>query len=425
MKILIIGGGGREDALAWKISQSPLADRIYCMPGNGGIGQIAECVPGDPGKVAEVAEWAEKQGIGLTVVGPELPLTQGIVDEFSRRGMDIFGPNRAAAQIEGSKVFMKQLLKKYGIPTADFRIFDDPGQAKTYISGSGSSCVVKADGLAAGKGVYVCQDTAEANEAVTDIMERRIFGEAGDHVIVEECLVGEEASFLAFTDGQTVIPMIASQDHKRIYDGDRGPNTGGMGAYSPAGLVTPEMAQHIIAEIMQPTVRAMAQEGCPYKGVLYAGLMICHGKPYVLEFNARFGDPETQSILPLLETDLVEVMQAVIHKRLSQVQLEWRKGAAVCIVLASGGYPGDYQKGKLISGLDQAQGLKDVLVFHAGTVRKDGNYLTSGGRVLGVVGRGDDLPKAISAAYAGAGQICFEDMHYRRDIGQKGLKYGN
>jgi phosphoribosylamine--glycine ligase len=423
LKVLVIGSGGREHALVWKISQSPLVSKVYCLPGNAGIAQLAECVLGDPLDVVQVAAWANRHQIDLTVVGPELPLTLGITDEFSTRGLAIFGASKAAARIEGSKVYCKELLHKYHIPTAAYRIFSDPASAMDYVSQLSGPTVVKADGLAAGKGVIVCQDQSAARQAVKLIMEDRAFGAAGTQVVIEDCLVGEEVSFLAFTDGQTVLPMISSQDHKAVYDGDQGPNTGGMGAYSPTPLITSQMADRIMDEVMLPAVKGLAQEGHPYKGVLYAGLMIVDGNPYVLEFNARFGDPETQAILPLMDSDIVPIMQAVVNNRLNEVTLDWKPGAAVCITLASGGYPGNYHKGRIIHGLDAAQAEDDILLFHAGTDYKEGSWITNGGRVLGVVGCGPDIPAAIKRSYEGVSNINFEQMHYRTDIGKKALKY--
>ncbi len=423
MKILVIGGGGREHALVWKINQSPLVSKIYCMPGNAGIADIAECVPGDVEDINKIADWAEKERIDLTVVGPELPLTHGIVDELKTRGLPIFGAGKKAAQIEGSKVFCKELLRKHNIPTADYRVFIDFKEALDYVNQWSGSVVVKADGLAAGKGVIVCKDKETARQAVKLIMEDRAFGLAGDRVIIEDCLKGEEASFLAFTDGKTVLPMVSAQDHKPVYDNDEGPNTGGMGAYSPTPLVTPQMIDKIMNEVMIPTVNGMLEEGCPYQGVLYAGLMMVDGELYVLEFNARFGDPEAQAILPLMDSDIVPVMQAVADERLEEVTLSWKPGAAVCVGLASGGYPGSYKKGEVIRGLDAAGSMEDIILFHAGTSNKNGSWITNGGRVLGVVGYGQNIPAAIERAYEGVSKISFDGMHFRTDIGKKALKY--
>ncbi len=423
MKILVIGSGGREHALVWKIGASPLVSKIYCLPGSAGIAKTAECVALDPLDITQVADWAYQHRIDLTVVGPELPLTLGIVDEFQTRGLAIFGATKKAARIEGSKVFCKELLRKYNIPTADYRSFSEPQAAKDYVRQLTKPVVVKADGLAAGKGVIICKDNAAAEQAVTLIMEERAFGAAGERIIVEDCLVGDEASFLVFTDGETVLPMVSAQDHKPVYDGDQGPNTGGMGAYSPTPLVTPELTERIMQQVMLPTVKGLAREGCPYKGVLYAGIMLVDGKPYVLEFNARFGDPETQVILPLMDSDIVPVMQAVVAERLAEVNIKWKPGAAVCVTLASGGYPGSYQKGQVIKGLNKLQSMDNILLFHAGTNYKNGSWITNGGRVLGVVGYGLDIPAAIECAYKGVSNVNFEQMHCRTDIGKKAVNY--
>ncbi|WP_027717808.1 phosphoribosylamine--glycine ligase [Desulfovirgula thermocuniculi] len=423
MKVLVVGGGGREHALVWKIAQSPRVKEIFCAPGNAGIASLARCVPIGAEDVRGLVEFARREKIDLTVVGPEAPLTLGIVDEFSAAGLAIFGPSARAAAIEGSKVFAKQLMAKYGIPTAGFAVFDDHAAARRYISEKGAPIVVKADGLAAGKGAVVCRTVEEALSAVEEIMVKGVFGEAGRRVVVEEFLEGEEASVLAFTDGETVIPMLPAQDHKQVYDGDRGPNTGGMGAYAPAPVCTPEVMRAVEEQILRPTVRAMAREGRPYRGVLYAGLMITPQGPKVLEFNARFGDPEAQPLLMLMASDLVEVMEAVLGGRLAETQVRWHEGAAVCVVLASGGYPGPYRKGFPISGLEEAASRHPgVVVFHAGTALAEGRVVTAGGRVLGVTARAESIEAAIAGAYAAVGEISFEGMHYRRDIGQKALQ---
>ncbi|MBN2719955.1 MAG: phosphoribosylamine--glycine ligase [Proteobacteria bacterium] len=423
MKVLVIGGGGREHALVWKLKQSPLVEKVFCAPGNAGIAGEAQVVPIDASDIKALAGFAEREKIDLTCVGPELPLTLGVVDAFQEAGLRIFGASRAAAEIEGSKVFTKDLLRKYRIPTGDYEVFEDPGEARAWIRKTGAPIVVKADGLAAGKGAIVCQTIEEAEEAVGLIMEKRAFGAAGDRVIIEEFLIGEEASFLAFTDGKTVLPLATSQDHKPALDGDRGPNTGGMGAYSPAPVVTPEIFNQAMDEIMIPTVRAMAAEGRPYKGVLYAGLMIRDGKAKVLEFNARFGDPEAQPLLMRLDGDLALIMDAVVDERLDEVELKWHDDASVCVVMASGGYPDPYEKGKTISGLDEAEGLEDVKVFHAGTAEKDGRVVTAGGRVLGVTALGRDIPDAIEKAYRACSLISWDRVQYRKDIGAKAIKY--
>ncbi|MQL53461.1 phosphoribosylamine--glycine ligase [Desulfofundulus thermobenzoicus] len=419
MKVLVVGGGGREHALVWKLSQSPRVKEIYCAPGNAGIASLARCVPVAAEDIPGLLAFARQEKVDLTVVGPEGPLTMGIVDSFSEAGLAIFGPTARAAAIEGSKVLAKEIMAKYHIPTARFASFTDAREAAAYIREKGAPCVVKADGLAAGKGVIVCETVAEALKAVETIMVQKAFGAAGARVVVEEYLTGEEASILAFTDGERVIPMVPAQDHKQVYDGDRGPNTGGMGAYAPAPVCTPEVQRAALEKILIPTVRAMAAEGRPYRGVLYAGLMITPDGPKVLEFNARFGDPEAQPVLMLLESDLVEIMEGLLAGRLSETDIRWRPGAAVCVVLASGGYPGSYEKGKIISGLDTVP--PDVAVFHAGTALKDGQVVTSGGRVLGVTAMAPDIPAAIEKAYAALEHIHFAGMHYRRDIGRKAL----
>jgi phosphoribosylamine--glycine ligase len=419
MKVLVVGGGGREHALVWKLKQSPRVKEIFCAPGNAGIASLARCVPIGAEDISGLVAFARQEKIDLTVVGPEGPLTMGIVDSFNQAGLAIFGPTARAASIEGSKVLAKEIMAKYGIPTARFAVFSDAGEAAAYIRQLNAPCVVKADGLAAGKGVIVCQTVEEALEAVEDIMVKGVFGNAGSRVVVEEYLTGQEVSILAFTDGETVIPMLPAQDHKQVYDGDRGPNTGGMGAYAPAPVCTPEVYRTALEDILIPTVRAMAAEGRPYRGVLYAGLMVTHEGPKVLEFNARFGDPEAQPVLILLETDLVEIIEAVLSGRLAEKEIRWRPGAAVCVVLASGGYPGPYRKGYPISGLDRVP--PDVMVFHAGTALEDGRLVTAGGRVLGVTAAAETIPAAIEKAYAAVEQIHFEGMHYRRDIGRKAL----
>lgn len=421
MRVLVLGGGGREHALVWKLNQSRLVDEIICLPGNPGIARLARCVPGDPADVAGVADLARREGIDLTVVGPEAPLVAGVADELARRGMAVFGPTRAAAEIEGSKAFAKGLMAKYGIPTAEYRAFDRPEAALAYLAGREGPLVVKADGLAAGKGVVVCRDAVEAGDWVQKIMVDRVFGAAGDRVVIEEFLAGEEVSVLAFSDGERVVPMVSAQDHKRAFDGDRGPNTGGMGAYAPAPVYTPDLAVRVEREILAPAVRAMAAEGRPYRGVLYAGLMVTAAGPKVLEFNCRFGDPETQVVLPLLEGDLAAAMAACAGGDLRGVSLGWRAGAAVTVVLASAGYPGPVEKGKEITGVAEAEAAEGVVVFHAGTAERDGRLVTAGGRVLNVTAVGDTVGAAVARAYAAAERIRFEGMRYRRDIARRAL----
>lgn len=423
MKVLVVGGGGREHVLVWKVLRSPHVDQVLAAPGNAGIGEVAECAEVEAEDVDGLLRLAEDEKVDLTIVGPEAPLALGIVDRFREAGLKIFGPTKEAAKIESSKVFAKELMAKYGIPTARFEVFDDPNKARDYIRKAGTPIVVKADGLAAGKGSIVCRTLDEAYGAVERIMEEKEFGDAGNLIVVEEMLVGEEASILAITDGEAIKPLLPSQDHKPVYDGDRGPNTGGMGAYAPAPVVTEEVARTVMEGILRPAVEGMAKEGTEYRGVLYAGLMITREGPKVLEFNCRFGDPESQAVLPLFEGDLVEVLEATIEGRLEEAEVRNSQGAAVCVVLASGGYPGKYEKGKVIEGLDELQDMEDVLVFHAGTAKRDGKLVTDGGRVLGVTALGPDIPRAIERAYEAVAKVHFEGMHYRRDIGRKALRH--
>jgi len=422
MKVLVVGGGGREHALVWKIAQSPKVSKVFCAPGNAGISQQATLVPIKANDLEGLLGFALKEHVDLTVVGPEDPLTRGIVDLFESEGLLIFGPNRKAAEIEGSKAFAKEMMKKYGIPTASFRTFKDRAEAVTYLQSQKLPIVVKADGLAAGKGVIVCKSLEEAIRAVDQIMVEKAFGDAGNQVVIEECLVGEEASFIAFTDGTTIIPTASSQDHKAVYDGDEGPNTGGMGAYSPAPVVTPKIHERTMNEIVRPMIEGMAREGRPYKGALYAGVMVSEGQPKVLEFNARFGDPETQPVLMRMKSDIVPVLEACCHGKLSDQRIEWDKRASVCVVMASGGYPGDYEKGKTIQGLEDVSRMKDVYVFQAATTMDQNRIVTQGGRVLGVTGLGEDIPRAIERTYQAVRKISWEGVHYRNDIGQKALR---
>jgi len=421
LKILITGGGGREHALAWKLANSARVKQIYAAPGNAGIAKIAKCVDIPAEDIDQLAQFALEKRIDLTVVGPEAPLTLGIVDRFHQKGLQIFGPSAKASQIEGSKVFAKNLMVSAGIPTAEFEIFDKIGPATSYIKEKGAPIVVKADGLAAGKGAIVAKNVNEALRAAEDMLVKGSFGSAGKRIVVEEYIQGEEASVLAFSDGKSVQTMISSQDHKQIYDGDKGPNTGGMGAYAPAPVVDRRMLTDIEEKVLKPTVREMNEQGCPYVGVLYAGLMITDEGLKVLEFNCRFGDPETQPLFVLMETDLFELMEKTLAHDLESSQIEWANQHAVCVVLASGGYPSRYEKGKTIGGLDEASAMKNVFLFHAGTAFADGKYVTSGGRVLGVTGLGDTLEGAIERAYEGVDRISFEAMYCRRDIGAKGL----
>lgn len=421
MKVLVVGGGGREHALVWKVSQSPGVRKIFCAPGNAGIGDLAQCVNIAPTDIESLLALAKKEAIDLTVVGPEAPLAAGLVDALEAEGHRVFGPRKAGAILEGSKVYAKNFMSKYNIPTADFKAFDNPGEARDYIQNNIDACVVKADGLAAGKGVIVAESKEEALEAVEKIMVERAFGSAGDSIILEELLQGEEVSILAFTDGETIVPMVSSQDHKRAFEGDKGPNTGGMGAYSPAPIYTPEIHEVVVRQVLESVVAGMAAEGVRYKGVLYAGLMLTADGPKVLEFNVRFGDPETQPVLFRLESDFVEIMLAVAEERLHEAKVIWSQEHSVCVVLASGGYPGSYEKGKVIYGLDNISD-KDVMAFHAGTKLEKGQVVTSGGRVLGVTAKGSSLQEAIDKAYNCIELISFEDMFFRHDIGYKALK---
>lgn len=422
MNILVIGSGGREHTLAWKLAQSPKATKLYAIPGNPGMAAVAECVSGiSITDNAAVVDFAKAKKIDLAVVGPEVPLTNGMVDALNAVGIKAFGPTKLAAEIEGSKAFSKGLMKKYGIPTAKYEVFTDAEAARAYIRQEGAPIVIKADGLAAGKGVIVAMTEQEALAAIADIMEDQEFGAAGSRVVIEEFMDGEEASLLCFTDGKTICPMISSQDHKRAYDGDKGPNTGGMGTYAPAPVMTKAMVDKAYETILIPTIRAMEKEGRLYKGCLYAGLMITEDGPRVVEFNARFGDPETQVVLPLLESDLVDIMLACADGTLAEQDIQWSDGAAVCVVIASGGYPKAYEKGKAISGLDAAE-KAGSLVFHAGTAEKDGQIVTAGGRVLGVVAKAADIRSAVDKAYDGVAKISFDGAFHRNDIAHRALE---
>ena len=421
MKVLVIGGGGREHALVWKLGQSRKVHRIYCAPGNAGIAQAAECVPIEPDALSDLLSFARSARIALTLVGPELPLSLGIVDEFEKAGLKIFGPRKAAARLEASKAYAKQFMAAHRIPTAASRSFESHKEALVYVRGQPCPLVIKADGLAAGKGVVIAQTPGEAEEAVSQMMQEGVFGAAGEKIVVEEFLAGQEATVLAFTDGRAVSLMPASQDHKRLGDGDRGPNTGGMGAYAPAPVVTSEIRDQVLNRVVMPTLRGLAEAGCPYKGVLYCGIMICGDGIRVLEYNCRFGDPEAQAVLPLLETDLVDLASAVVEERLDQVRVQWRPGAALCVVLASKGYPGKSPKGIPIEGLDQLRGEEDVILFHSGTALQQDRVVTSGGRVLGLTALGGDLGKARDRAYEVIRRIRFEGAQYRSDIGARAL----
>ncbi len=420
LKVLIVGSGGREHALAWKLAQSPRIEQLYCAPGNAGISELAACIPVQADDVQGIVAWAQQEGIDLVVVGPELPLTLGLVDALAAVGIRAFGPGAKAAEIEGSKVFAKNLMQKYGIPTAKYGVFTDAASAFKFAREMQGPWVVKADGLAAGKGVLICNTLEETGAAISQVLVERAFGEAGAKLIIEEFLEGEELSLMAFCDGTTVITMVSAQDHKRVFTGDQGPNTGGMGAYSPAPLATPELVTQVEEEILKPVVQALAQEGRLYKGVLYAGLMITADGPKALEFNARFGDPETQVVLPRLKNDLVEVMLAVIEGRLAEIKLEWKPEACVSVVMASEGYPGSYPKGIPIHGLEQVP--PGIILFHSGTAKKGEQVVTNGGRVLAVTALGEGIRAAVDAAYAGVRAISFAGAHFRTDIAYRAFK---
>jgi len=420
MRVLVIGGGGREHALIWKISQSPKVTEVFCAPGNAGTAAIANNVPIPADKIDQLLEFAQENEIGLTVVGPEQPLVMGIVDRFQEKGLRIFGPSARAAELEGSKAFSKNIMKKYDLLTAEYETFTSHEKAILYVDKENGPIVVKASGLAAGKGVILCRNAEEGRNAVDTIMKDKSFGSAGDEVVIEEFLEGQEVSVLAFTDGNTVLLMDSAQDHKAALDGDQGPNTGGMGAYSPAPVFTDLIRQKVRDNIMFPLVRAMKAEGRPYQGIIYAGLMLTKLGPKILEFNARFGDPETQPLLVRMESDIVPLFEACIDGTLEQCDLKWKPETSVCVVMAAKGYPGSYEKGKEISGLDEAGALPDVVVFHAGTKGEGGKVLTNGGRVLGITATGPDTPSAIAKAYEAVSKIKWDGIHYRKDIAARG-----
>jgi phosphoribosylamine--glycine ligase len=421
MKILVVGGGGREHALVWKIAQSPLVSKIFCAPGNPGMAGLADNVPLAVDDLDGLLAFALREKIDLTVVGPELPLSLGIVDRFEAAGLKAFGPYQNAAIIEASKAFSKDLMEKYDIPTAAYGVFSEIAPALDFVKQLGTPIVIKADALAAGKGVIIAQNFVEAEATVHDMLGGNAFGAAGSRVVIEEFLRGEEASFLALTDGQKIVPLASAQDHKAIFDGDLGPNTGGMGAYSPAPVVTEEIHQIAMEQVMRRAVDGMAAEGRPYRGVLYAGLMIDNGRVKTLEFNARFGDPECQPLLMRMKSDIVPLLLAIANGDLGDLAIDWHDQAAVCVVMAAGGYPGDYLKGDEIHGLDTAAAISDLIVFHAGTAEKNGKVVTNGGRVLGVTGRGDSVKAAIAKAYEGVRVIHWNGAQYRTDIGKKAL----
>ena len=414
MKVLVVGSGGREHAICWALKKSPKVTELYCAPGNGGIGEIAQCVDVKATDIPGMVAWAKENSIDFVMIAPDDPLAMGMVDALEAEGIRAFGPRKNAAIIEGSKAFSKELMKKYGIPTADYAVFTDKDQALAYVEEKGAPIVVKCDGLALGKGVVVAQTLDEAKAAVLNMMENKAFGEAGAKVVIEECMTGPEVTVLAFTDGKTIVPMPSSQDHKRAYDGDEGPNTGGMGAISPCPNYTPELSKVCMDTIFLPTVKALNAEDRTFQGVIYFGMMLTPKGPKVVEYNARFGDPECQAVLSLLETDLMDILEACVDGTLSQVDVKFKDAASCCLVLASGGYPVAYEKGKEITGLDQ---VKDAVVFHAGTKKQDGKFLTNGGRVLGVTAVAPTLREAVVKAYAAAGPVFFEKMHFRKDIG--------
>jgi phosphoribosylamine--glycine ligase len=422
MKVLVLGGGGREHALVWKLKQSPRVSQLYCAPGNGGIADEAECLPADLKSLDSMVALATRLQPDLTLVGPELPLTLGVVDEFTRRGWRVFGPTQAAARLESSKSFAKEFLQRHHIPTAPFAICDSMEQVKSALGHFHTPVVVKADGLAAGKGVVIAKSKEEASSVAAEMLSGKMLGDAGSRVVLEECLRGDELSFLVFSDGERVAPLVGAQDHKRVGDGDTGPNTGGMGAYSTADIVDDRMRDWLVNHIARPVVAGMKAEGMEFKGVLYCGLMMTARGPMVLEFNCRFGDPETQPILMRLESDLVDALEASIDGRVSDGDFRWTPDASVCVVMSSGGYPGTFEQGKRIDGLEEANAVKGVKVFHAGTSKREGAYYSAGGRVLGVTARAADLETAVERAYEACGKISFAGAHYRKDIAGRALK---
>jgi phosphoribosylamine--glycine ligase len=423
MKVLVLGSGGREHAIVWKLRQSPRIKKLYCAPGNGGIAADAECVSADLKSIDSLVQLATRLSPDLTVVGPELPLTLGVVDEFQRRGWPIFGPTRDAARLESSKTFAKQFMQRHHIPTAKYAVCSSKDELPEALGLFHAPIVVKADGLAAGKGVVIAQSKDEAQRVAEEMLAGKMLGEAGSRVVLEECLVGEELSFLVMSDGERVVPLVAAQDHKRVFDNDQGPNTGGMGAYSTDQIVDPQMRDWLVAHIARPVIAGMRAEGAEYQGILYCGIMMTARGPMVLEFNCRFGDPETQPVMMRMESDLLEAMEASIAGRVSDGDFRWSPEPAVCVVMASGGYPGAFEAGKLITGIEEADRMYGVKLFHAGTNRRDGNYYTSGGRVLGVTARGKDLPDAVERAYDAVMKVRFDGMHYRKDIAARGLKH--
>uniref|UniRef100_A0A7V5XGC5 Phosphoribosylamine--glycine ligase n=1 Tax=Thermodesulfobacterium geofontis TaxID=1295609 RepID=A0A7V5XGC5_9BACT len=424
MRVLVLGGGGREHTICYTISKSLKLEKLFCIPGNGGISEIAETVENiSITDFDNIIKFCKENKIDLVIPGPEEPLVKGLKDYLNKEGIKVFGPDSIGALLEGSKSFAKEIMSKAGIPTAKFEVFDEPSKAKAYIEKKGAPIVVKADGLCAGKGVFVCETKEEAIKAIEKIMEEKIFGEAGDKVVIEERLVGEEASYIVITDGYNFKALPTSQDHKRLLDNDEGPNTGGMGAYSPTPLIDQELKEKIEEKIIKPALKILEKEGHPYMGFLYAGLMIVNKEPYVLEFNCRLGDPEAQAILPRVENDFLEIIESALEGNLNKIDLRKKKDSAVCVVMASKGYPGKYEKGKKIEGLEKASQIPGVIVFHAGTKKINNEFYTSGGRVLGVTALDKDIPLAIEKAYKAVSMIYFEGAHYRKDIGKKAFKY--
>ncbi len=419
MKVLVVGGGGREHAIIWKLSKSPKISELFCAPGNGGISKLAVCVPIKATDIDGIVEFSKENKIDFVMVAPDDPLVAGMVDGLEAAGIRAFGPVKAAALIEGSKSFSKDLMRKYNIPTAGYEVFEDNEEAIKYLDTCSAPIVVKADGLALGKGVIIAKTLDEAKAAVNEIMKDKIFGTAGNKVVIEEFIEGPEVSILAFTDGKTVVPMVSSQDHKRVFDNDQGPNTGGMGTFSPSKIYDSKLAEQCMQEIFLPTIEAMNKENRTFKGILYFGLMITKDGPKVIEYNARFGDPETQVVLPRLKTDLLDIFDAIIDERLADIKIEWNDNAAVCVIAASGGYPGKYSTGLEINGLEAAEADENIMIFHAGTSFKEDKFYTAGGRVLGVTAVEATMDKAIAKAYAGIEKISFDGIHYRRDIGRK------
>lgn len=422
MKVLVVGGGGREHAIIWKLKQSPLVDKIYCAPGNAGIGELAECVPIAAMEFDKLIAFAKENTVDYTVIGMDDPLAEGIVDAFEKEGLQVFGPKQNAAILESSKAFSKNLMKKYGIPTASYETFDDYEKAKAYLQTQTMPIVLKADGLALGKGVLICNTLEEAETGLKEIMQEHKFGTAGNTVVIEEFLEGPEVSVLSFCDGKHIVPMVSAQDHKRALDHDKGLNTGGMGTFSPSKFYTKEMAEECMKTIFQPTLDAMKKEGRPFVGIIYFGLMYTKNGMKVIEYNARFGDPEAQVVLPRLKTDLLEIMLACTNGTLDKIDIQWYDNAAVCVVLASGGYPVAYDKGYEITGLDKIAEKENIIVFHAGTDKKNGKFVTAGGRVLGITGIGKNMDEAIQTAYEGVEIVDFEKKHFRTDIGKKEYK---